>query len=138
MQIVHEINLDQWLNKFSKDQRDSFLDYCDERGEKIKFVSSPEPKRPYVAYGLITHRVKCWPKYFEPFVDGKKTYELRKNDRDYQVGHLFVNNEWDPETGRYTGRTSGKYEITHILGSEDFPDAIGDGYVALSLVPVGD
>lgn len=52
----------------------------------------------------IKHTLKILPEYFEAVVSGKKTFEIRKNDRDYARGDLFMLQEWNPETG-YTGRT---------------------------------
>lgn len=33
-----------------------------------------------------THRVKLHPNYCDRIISGQKTFEIRKNDRDYQVG----------------------------------------------------
>jgi len=35
---------------------------------------------------MIVHRVKIEPRYIERLLSGQKTFEIRKNDRDYQVG----------------------------------------------------
>lgn len=35
------------------------------------------------------HKLKIKEEYYEQVVAGKKTFELRKNDRDYQVGDLI-------------------------------------------------
>lgn len=35
---------------------------------------------------MITHRIKLNPIYFDRIISGQKTFEVRKNDRDYQVG----------------------------------------------------
>lgn len=50
------------------------------------------------------HDLKCWPDHFEALVDGRKTFEVRINDRDYQVGDVLALQEWDPLAERYTGR----------------------------------
>ncbi len=34
---------------------------------------------------MKTHEIKCWPKYFKLIWDGTKSFEVRKNDRDYKV-----------------------------------------------------
>lgn len=35
------------------------------------------------------HKLKIKEEYYKAIVDGNKTFELRKNDRDYQVGDLI-------------------------------------------------
>ncbi|MEG0259568.1 MAG: DUF3850 domain-containing protein [Lysinibacillus sp.] len=35
---------------------------------------------------MATHDLKILPEYLEAVVSGKKTFEIRKNDRDFQVG----------------------------------------------------
>lgn len=35
---------------------------------------------------MVTHRIKLEPRYFDRILSGQKTFEIRKNDRDYQVG----------------------------------------------------
>ena len=41
-----------------------------------------------------THELKIYPKYFEAILDGKKTFEIRKNDRYFHVGDRIVLKEW--------------------------------------------
>lgn len=58
------------------------------------------------------HDIKILPSFFSdvrcPTYRYKKTFELRKDDRDYQVGDIVRLHEWTPEEG-YTGRI---YTIT--------------------------
>jgi len=53
---------------------------------------------------MTRHELKIWPEYFEAIWEYKKTFELRVNDRNYQVGDLLHLREWDPEVKMYTGR----------------------------------
>jgi hypothetical protein len=48
---------------------------------------------------------KTWPEYFELVVAGKKTFDLRAGDFAVCEGDTLVLEEWDPKTGKYTGRT---------------------------------
>ncbi len=62
------------------------------------------------------HGLKTWPDFFEAIVDGRKTFELRVNDRGFQTGDQLHLREWDPRklANSYTGRTF-LVEVTYIL-----------------------
>ena len=60
------------------------------------------------------HQLKIWPEYFQPLIEGRKTFELRKADRDYRVHDEIWFQEFDPKTQAYTGREA-MAEITYIL-----------------------
>ena len=49
-------------------------------------------------------RKKCWPEFFELVASDKKNTELRLADFDLKAGDVLVLEEWNPKTGRYTGR----------------------------------
>lgn len=49
----------------------------------------------------INHEIKILPQYYEAVSKGIKQFELRKDDRDYQVGDLVRLREWDGK--EYTG-----------------------------------
>ena len=81
-----------------------------------------------------THDLKCWPEHFGPVVEGVKTVELRKNDRDYQIGDYLLLREFRPNQphqgpGSYTGRIA-RVRVTHI--TRGFP-WLAPGYVAMSI-----
>lgn len=66
-----------------------------------------------------THELKCWPEPYRAVVAGRKTYEIRKDDRNYQVGDLLLLQEWDPKTERYTIERA-YFEITHKTPGGDW------------------
>ena len=73
----------------------------------------------------FTHALKCEDKYFIALVRGEKTFEIRKNDRDYRVGdrlHL-----WEISSNRETGRHA-EFVITYMTDYEQKP-----GYVVMSV-----
>ena len=63
---------------------------------------------------MTVHVLKTWPEYFQPICDGNKTFEKRKNDRDYKEGDRLLLQEWDPATREYTGREVWAV-VTYIL-----------------------
>lgn len=77
----------------------------------------------YIRNGTIKHDLKILPKYFTDVISGKKKFELRLNDRDFQVGDIFIMREW---YGGYTG----KYFINSIgYVLKDCPEyGLKDGY----------
>lgn len=78
------------------------------------------------------HDLKIWPKYFKQIADKKKTFELRKNDRMFEVGDKVFLFEYDPETKEYTGKHI-LVTITDVFGDTPNPFGIDfDGYVILS------
>jgi ASC-1-like (ASCH) protein len=38
----------------------------------------------------MTHELKIEPQYFKEIISGKKKFELRKNDRNFQVGNILI------------------------------------------------
>lgn len=67
----------------------------------------------------MIHALKTEPQFFEAVIDGSKTFEIRKNDRDFRVGDCLALNELDDTREGYTGR-SALLEITYILNDERF------------------
>lgn len=70
------------------------------------------------------HILKCWPKYFAAIACGDKMFEVRKNDRDFQVGDWVDLREWLPDEQKETGHFL-TVEITYMF--------IGDAAVGLVL-----
>ena len=60
----------------------------------------------------MEHELKILPQYFEKVWDGNKTFELRKDDRNYKVGDNLRLLEFDK--GTYTGRECNR-TISYIL-----------------------
>lgn len=114
-------------------------------------------KRPTYVDGtpaVTTHELKCVSPYFEEVAAERKNYELRLNDRDYQVGDLLLLKHWVPSVdsnGVATGTYSGKQELRRItymmrgpfIASEAIPtggsriyQALVEGWCIMSLSPL--
>lgn len=77
----------------------SFVGYENEKGDRK----------------MKLHTLKILPKYYVALVNGEKTFELRKNDRDYKVGDLitFTNTDGTPFITPHKERIV--FRITYIL-----------------------
>jgi hypothetical protein len=53
---------------------------------------------------MNAHKLKTWPEYFDKVRDGIKRFEVRKNDRDFQVGDILTLEEYNPIECKFTGR----------------------------------
>lgn len=73
------------------------------------------------------HNVKIGATFFEDVRTGRKTFELRKNDRGYRKGDMIALHEY--KDGSETGRSITK-KIVYML--EDF-EGLKDGYCILGL-----
>jgi len=70
------------------------------------------------------HEVKIAPKYFEAVQNGTKNFELRKDDRGYLVGDIFILKEY--VNGSYSGKELA-LKIRYIL--RDCPEyGLMEGY----------
>ena len=68
------------------------------------------------------HELKTIPYYYQAVWKGVKTFEARKNDRDFRVGDLLHLREWDATKKEYTGAELAR-RVTFILppGACDTP-----------------
>lgn len=78
----------------------------------------------------MIHNLKCWPEYFEAIDHGLKTFDVRKNDRNYSVGDVLTFDEWHPGVKEYTGNVSDGWEVIYVL--RDFP-GIEPGYCVMGI-----
>ena len=90
-----------------------------EEAERIKTLPSEKEKK--------VHSVKIGTEFFEDVKNNVKTFELRKNDRNYKVGGILELHEY--EAGEETGRTCRKL-ITYML--KEFT-GLQDGYCILGI-----
>lgn len=81
---------------------------------------------------MRSHALKTLPPYFEAVADGRKTFEVRKDDRGFAVGDMLVLREWDADAQQYTGRLAVR-RVTYVLAGYA---AIAQGYVVLGLASI--
>ena len=77
--------------------------------------------------GPTVHQIRLASSYYDDVLEGRKTFELRKNDRGYGVGHILELMEF--AEGRNTGRVI-RAEIVYML--EDYT-GLEDGYCILGI-----
>lgn len=78
----------------------------------------------------MIHELKIMPQYYRAVLERRKTFEVRKNDRNFQVGDSVYLREYDPFIEEYTGRIW-YGDITYILND---PLYCKRGYVIMSIV----
>lgn len=76
-----------------------------------------------------THHLKIWPKFFVDVKSGAKQFEVRKNDRNFEVGDTLILEEFDPIKQVKTGAWIPE-EITYKL---DDPQFVKEGFVILGM-----
>lgn len=104
------------------------------------------------------HSLKTLPVYFAAVLRGDKTFEVRKNDRDFQTGDTLILKEYDPQylppaepvdwsrppqplptaprmPGDYTGQEV-KAEVSYVLHDTWGQFGIERGFVVLGITNV--
>ncbi|MGG0718379.1 DUF3850 domain-containing protein [Robertmurraya massiliosenegalensis] len=75
------------------------------------------------------HQLKTVEPYFSEVKNGNKTFEVRKFDRDYQIGDFLDLVHYDPQT-KQLGKRIHKL-VTYMLTDKPY---VPDGYVILGIV----
>lgn len=80
----------------------------------------------------MVHELKIRSEYFKYVTNLTKTFEVRKDDRDFQISDRIILREVDKD-GNYTGFGE-DCEITYILGrKEEEKQYVVDGYVIIGI-----
>lgn len=77
----------------------------------------------------MIHAIKIQPPYFDDVISGKKTFEIRLNDREYQEGDYLALNEWEQTSsvgGHHTGRSCIVY-VDYIENPKENGDRLCNG-----------
>ena len=79
---------------------------------------------------MMEHELKIEPKFLARIKDSSKTFEIRKNDRDFQVGDTLILKEFDPKEGwpNHGVYDSLAVKVTYLTTAYQ-----QDGYVVMGL-----
>lgn len=78
----------------------------------------------------MEHKLKILSEYYEDILQGKKTFEVRKDDRHFRQGDTLILQETVTPYGcGYTGREM-KVEVTYILRDCEY---VRDGYCIVGI-----
>jgi len=81
---------------------------------------------------MLIHLVKTTEEFFNGVWEYNKTSEIRKNDRNYQVGNILLQQEYNTAERALTGRFVLSH-ITYVLTAEQYSEGLKEGYCMLSL-----
>lgn len=76
----------------------------------------------------MTHTLKTWPGPFTAVSNGVKTFEIRKDDRNFQVGDSLILQEWLPGQQEYTGKEI-YVRVTFVGRGGPYPE----GYACMAI-----
>lgn len=78
------------------------------------------------------HELKTWPEYWDAIRDGRKTFELRYNDRGYQTGDVLLLKRWSRKHSCYTEPyTPLRRLVTYIASAGRF--GLKENWVCMSI-----
>lgn len=108
-------------------EEDKEVEQAAEDSEVKEEKNDPEAE-PQEHKDIKVHKAKIYPEYFEAIISGLKTFEYRKNDREYKVGDILELYEYKADGQQYTGRKV-RCEIPYILANSMLPE----GYIVMSI-----
>lgn len=89
----------------------------------------------------VNHRLKIKPHWFDRLVEGSKTCEVRKDDRDYQIGDTITvgkccrpSHHGCSDYGICLISSTMTFQITHVLRGGQY--GIESGWCVLSLTAI--
>lgn len=87
---------------------------------------------------MAEHELKVLPQFYAALDDGSKTFEVRRDDRGFEVGDTLRLREWSPERGfhRELHMDWETRTITYVLrGEEAERFGVQHGFCVLGLSP---
>lgn len=85
----------------------------------------------------MIHQLKIESTYFRKIIEGVKTYEIRKNDRDFHCGDYLGLNEITDHQCNSKGerKETGNFVLVKVLDVFSDSSFVKDGYVVMSIRP---
>ncbi len=84
---------------------------------------------------LREHELKTWPEFYRELESGAKTFEIRRDDRGFNVGDVLWLREWrrlrivgGVAVGEYTGREMRRV-VSYVLSGQE----LSPGFVCMGL-----
>lgn len=81
-----------------------------------------------------THHLKCWPEHYENIIADLKPFEVRKDDRFFEVGDILDIHEFTVGVG-FSGRSTQRKVLSKLAGGQF---GIEPGYCVLGLSRASD
>lgn len=84
---------------------------------------------------MSEHDLKVWPDFFPALLDGSKPFEVRRDDRGFQVGDKLRLREYSPGPDEYTGREVSRI-VTFMMSGNDirgYAFGLQSGFVVMGL-----
>ena len=82
---------------------------------------------------MTEHAIKIKEVYFKAVLSGEKTFEIRKNDRDYQVGDIIHFVPVDDECGMIIPHDPNAYKITYVFHGGEY--GLEEGFCVFGIAP---
>jgi hypothetical protein len=86
-----------------------------------------------------THELKIWPSCFAAVNAGNKPFDVRENDRNFQVGDMLILREFNPDAEEFTGHAVTRW-VSYVLQGGAFgvqSDWCVLGFSELPPIPAG-
>lgn len=93
---------------------------------------TPQRVTPMIPFDLQIHRLKTDSIFWDRVEEGRKTAEIRKNDRNYKRWDYLILERIKKHEPRLYAHKTVVVQITDIVTHEEYPDGLQPGYVMLS------
>ena len=82
---------------------------------------------------MSVHKIKIKKKYYDAVLSGEKTFEIRKNDRDYQVGDIIHFVPIADDCNMIIPHNPNEYKITYVFHGGEY--GLEKGYCVFGIAP---